>query len=692
MLTLQSPCLALKGVGPALNAQLAKIAVQTVQDVLFHLPLRYQDRTQLTAIAALQAGDWAVVEGTVQHIEVVQAKRSILVVHLQDGSGLGLSLKFFHFGPWHQKQFAIGSHWRCFGEVKGFGQMLEVLHPDCQRVNPLEPVPSQGHLTPIYPSVAGISQKQWHHLTDQALQCLSTLTLPEILPLDVCHSLALPTIQAALQCLHRPLPDAGVERLLTGDHPAQQRLAFEELLTHQLCMRQLRVKAQDHQAPVFAATPALAKTLLDQLPFSLTQAQWRVSQDIWQDLAVARPMLRLVQGDVGSGKTLVAALACLPVLAGGYQVALMAPTELLAEQHVVNFSTWLTPLGFRVGALLGKHSLKNQQQTVRELAASHIDVLIGTHALFQDYVQFHRLGLVIIDEQHRFGVHQRLSLRNKGLHGEQYPHQLVMTATPIPRTLAMTAYADLDQSLIDELPKGRVAVTTVVMNNARREEMFVKVEHLVGAGQQVYWVCPLIEESEVLQCSAAEKMCVDLQQAMPNLRIALIHGRLKAQQKTQLMEAFKAGEWQVLVATTVIEVGVDVPNASLMVIENAERLGLAQLHQLRGRVGRGAAQSFCVLLYQAPLSSQARERLAVMKHSSDGFVIAERDLQMRGPGDVLGTRQTGLLTWRVADLQRDQALLPLVTQLADRYLAENSQWIPVLAARWLPSHLAYGDV
>lgn len=692
MLTLQSPCLSLKGVGPALNAQLAKMQLETVQDVLFHLPLRYQDRTQVTPIAALQVGDWAVVEGCVQQIEVVQAKRSILVVHVQDNSGQSLSLKFFHFSPWHQKQFATGSHWRCFGEVKGFGHLLEIVHPECQRVNFLEPQAGHGHLTPIYPSVAGVSQKQWHMLTDQALQGLATLHLPEILPSDLCQSLAFPTIQEALQCLHRPLPDAGVERLLIGDHPAQKRLAFEELLAHQLCMRQLRVKAQRHQAPTFTPTPSLSAALTAQLPFCLTQAQWRVSQDIWRDLALPQPMLRLVQGDVGSGKTLVAALACLPVLAGGYQVALMAPTELLAEQHVANFSTWLTPLGFRVGSLLGKHSLTRQQQTLQALAGSNIDVVIGTHALFQDQVQFHRLGLVIIDEQHRFGVHQRLSLRNKGLQGELCPHQLVMTATPIPRTLAMTAYADLDQSIIDELPKGRTAVTTLVLNNARRHEVLSKVEQLVDSGQQVYWVCPLIEESDVLQCSAAEKTHEALQSTLPQLRIALIHGRLKAKEKTELMEAFKAGQWDVLVATTVIEVGVDVPNATLMVIENAERLGLAQLHQLRGRVGRGALVSFCVLLYQAPLSAMARARMAAMKESTDGFVIAERDLQMRGPGDVLGTRQTGLLIWRVADLQRDQALLPWVTRIADRYLADSSESIPVLLTRWLSSQMTYGDV
>ncbi len=694
-LVLQSACLALKGVGPALAESLAKLNLHTLQDLLFHLPIRYQDRSRISPINTLLAGDVAVVIGTVQRVELLRGKRTLFAVILEDDSGFTLSIKFFHFNPSLEKQFSVGSTWRCFGEVKGAGRFLEMIHPDYQRVTGAMPItaPQAAHLTPIYPSTTGISQRQWLALTEQVLQLIeSPGVLPELLPEPICQRLGFPKLEAALHLIHRPPVGIAIEALIDGHHPATQRLVFEELLAHQLSLKCLRKQAQAYQALSFKDTTRFASPILAALPFRLTHAQVRVTHEIWADLAKTVPMLRLVQGDVGSGKTIIAALAAAPVLAAGFQVAVMAPTELLSEQHYGNFQQWFEPLKLDVGSLLGKHTAKKQQETLEALADGSIDVIVGTHALFQERVLFKRLGLVIIDEQHRFGVHQRLSLRNKGIDTAIHPHQLIMTATPIPRTLAMTAYADLDHSVIDELPPGRTPVVTLVLNNTRRAEVFVKVAQLVSLGQQVYWVCPLILESEVLECQAAESMLTEIQAALPTLQCALIHGRLKGAEKSQIMAAFKAGTIQILVATTVIEVGVDVPNASLMVIENAERLGLSQLHQLRGRVGRGATHSFCLLLYQAPLSQLAKSRLAVMKESTDGFVVAERDLALRGPGDVLGTRQTGLLTWRIADLQRDSALLPEVESLANACLAHYPDVIKPLIDRWLGEQVQYGRV
>lgn len=687
VLTLQSPCDGLKGVGEALAKRLAKMGLHTLHDVLWHLPFRYQDRTQVTPLARLSSGETVMIEAVVQSVNVVRGKRLMLTVQLQDASGGSLRLKFFHFKPWLQQKFVDGSLWHCFGEVKLGPQGWEMLHPECQ-AGAVAQGQSQ-HLTPIYPSTLGITQRHWWHLTEQALTVLNHTVVPEVLPLDVCQSRHFPDFRTAVMDLHRP---AATE---TFDSPrlqkARQRLAFEELLAQQLSLKRLRQQVQTHQACAFPENPSLRQQFLQQLAFQLTPAQERVIQDIYHDLAKTYPMLRLVQGDVGSGKTVVAAVAALPVLAQACQVAVMAPTELLAEQHYANFQRWFAPLGFKVGLLLGKHSAKSQRDICQQLALGQIDVIIGTHSLFQQQVQFAKLALVIIDEQHRFGVQQRLQLRNKGLSDGRCPHQLIMTATPIPRTLAMTAYADLDHSRIDQLPPGRLPVQTLVVANQRRAEIVQRIDHLAALGQQVYWVCPLIEESEVLQCQAAETVYQQLQQALPQRRFALLHGRVKATQKEQVMHAFQQRQYDVLVATTVIEVGVDIPNATLMVIENAERLGLAQLHQLRGRVGRGGSASFCVLLYQAPLSKLAQARLTVMKQSTDGFVIAEQDLLLRGPGEVLGTRQTGLLTWQVADMERDAALLPEVEALAHRCLSQQLK-MDELLQRWLPDQSHYSQV
>jgi len=671
----------LKGVG-AKNAELLhKLGIQSVQDLLFHLPLRYEDRTRFYPIASLIPGQHVTVQGEVMSSDVVFGKRRSWLVSLRDGSGM-LTLRFFHFSAAQKNAVTVGTVLRCYGEVKRGSRGVEMMHPEYKVQK--EDVDSQvaETLTPVYPSTEGLKQASWRNLTEQALACLQrsapTEYLAPVLGADAW------SLQDALLYLHRPPPDASLNLLEQGQHPAQQRLIFEELVAQQLSMLQLRQHSQAQPARSFQPKSKLQQQLLAQLPFAPTAAQQRVVAEIRADLAKNQPMLRLVQGDVGSGKTLVAALAALTVLGHQAQVALMAPTELLAEQHAATFRRWLEPLGFQVAWLSGKSSTKQKKQQLDLVSSGAALMVIGTHALFQQHVEFATLALVIIDEQHRFGVHQRLELREKGANTGYYPHQLVMTATPIPRTLAMTAYADLDTSVIDELPPGRTPVTTVAIPDSRRSEVTQRVLQAVQQeGRQAYWVCTLIEESEQLQCQAAEITAVELAEALPELRIGLVHGRLKPAEKQQVMSAFKQGDLDLLVATTVIEVGVDVPNASLMIIENPERLGLAQLHQLRGRVGRGSTVSHCVLLYHAPLSATAQARLAVLRESNDGFVIAQKDLEIRGPGELLGTRQTGQVSYRIADLSRDSHLLPVAQQAAQLLFSKHPASVAPLVRRWL---------
>lgn len=685
------PVTQLRGVGSQKAGRLAKLGIHTVQDLLFHLPLRYQDRTRIIPIRQLRAGDSAVIEVTIMLAQVQMAKRRSLMVQVADDTG-NLWLRFFYFSAMQRTQLQSGTQLRCFGEVRRGLHHLELVHPEYQVVTTDQPIDANKSLTPIYPTTEGLHQLSWRHLTDQALAQLDQqMPLPELLPDAVLQQLQLPPLPEAVRFLHRPPPESAPHTWTDQPPPAQQRLAFEELLAHQLSLRQLRARQQTRSAPCVASDlQQLATRLSANLPFQLTSAQARVVAEIRTDMAAPHPMLRLVQGDVGSGKTIVAALAAVAVIDAGYQVAMMAPTELLAEQHRHNISAWFKPLHLQVGWLSGRHKGKKRQQVLQMLAQGELSILVGTHALFQQDVQFARLGLVIVDEQHRFGVHQRLTLRNKG--GDLQPHQLIMTATPIPRTLAMTAYADLDLSVIDQLPPGRQPVQTVVLSAQRREQVIQRLGAHCQQGHQAYWVCTLIEESEVLQCETAEASLASLQQALPELRIGLVHGRLSASEKEQTMQSFKAAELDVLVATTVIEVGVDVPQATLMVIDNAERLGLAQLHQLRGRVGRGAAASFCVLLYQPPLSALARERLAVMRATSDGFVVAQKDLELRGPGEVLGTRQTGEVQFRIANLLRDQALVPLAQSVADELLQAHPKVVPTLISRWLGDKTRYSTV
>ena len=692
---MSAPVTGLKGVGPRLAARLERLGIFSAQDVLFHLPLRYQDRTRVVPIGALSVGDEAVIEGEVQLTELRYGKRPTLLSRISDGTG-SLTLRFFHFNAKQRDALQRGVRLRCYGEVRTGPVTLEMVHPEYR---PLLAAEDEGAaqmeetLTPIYPTTEGLHQLSLRNLTTQALARLSTDEgVEEWLPASLLSSFRLPGLAAALRYVHRPPVGAPVDLLLAGRHPAQQRLAFEELLAHHLSLRQLRERVQRHRAPALHPPGDLFSALQAALPFQLTAAQQRVIAEIRADLARAHPMQRLVQGDVGSGKTLVAAAAVLAAVEAGYQAAVMAPTELLAEQHLRNFSAWLMPLGLTIESLAGKSKTKARAAAVARLACGETQVAIGTHALFQDEVRFKKLGLVVIDEQHRFGVHQRLALWEKGNRGGEYPHQLIMTATPIPRTLAMTAYADLDVSVIDELPPGRQPVETVVLPGGRRDEVVQRVLAACRAGRQAYWVCTLIEESEALQCQAAEDTAVQLSAALPELRVALVHGRMKGADKEAVMAAFKAGEVDVLVATTVIEVGVDVPNASLMVIENAERLGLAQLHQLRGRVGRGTQKSACVLMYQPPLSRQGRARLASLRETSDGFEIARRDLEIRGPGEVLGTRQSGLLQLKIADLSRDQDLIPKVDAAARQLLRDYPAHAAPLIRRWLGEAARFGDV
>ena len=686
----QRPVTALKGVGAALAERLRVLGVEQVQDLLFVLPLRYEDRTRVTPIGALLAGQRAVVEGEVQLTEVAYRGRRQLLCRISDSSGF-LTLRFFYFSGAQQQGLQRGTRVRCFGEVRRGPLGLEIVHPEYKRLFG-EQVAVDEALTPIYPMTEGVTQGRLRMLINQALSEVDGAVVRDWLPPSILAPLNFPGLREALTLMHRPPHDAAAEDLLAGKHPAQRRLAFEELLAHHLSLKLIKEQAQFEATRPLEDPQQLAARFLKVLPYSLTHAQQRVLAEIDSDLCRDRAMVRLVQGDVGCGKTVVAAAAAARAVGSGFQAVLMAPTELLAEQHWRSFDAWFRPLGITVVLITGSLPARTRRSAIEALANGAISIAIGTQAWFQEGVAFDDLALVIVDEQHRFGVQQRLQLTNKGRGAGEHPHQLIMTATPIPRTLAMTAYADLDVSVIDELPPGRTPVRTVVAAETRREEVVARIHAACREGRQSYWVCPLIEESEELHYQAAEETAAALAEALPELTVGLVHGRMPSRKKDAVMLAFKAGKIQLLVATTVIEVGVDVPNATLMVIENAERMGLAQLHQLRGRVGRGAHESSCVLLYRAPLSQLARQRLNAIRDSSDGFEIARRDLELRGPGELLGTLQTGLATLRVADLSRDADLLPTVHKAADLMLRDYRDRIAPLSARWIGAGERYGRV
>ncbi|HXB18732.1 MAG TPA: ATP-dependent DNA helicase RecG [Steroidobacteraceae bacterium] len=683
------PVTALRGVAAALAARLERLGVTSVADLLFLLPLRYEDRTRVSAIGALTPGARATVEGEVQLTEVAYRRRRQLLTRISDGSGF-LTLRFFYFSASQQQGLVRGTRLRAFGEVRRGPLGLEMVHPEYRRLA-AQAAPLEETLTPVYPLTEGVPQGRMRALIGQALESEAHSDLADLIPPHSGLPPGLPTLKQALAYLHRPPREAELAVLAAGRHPAQRRLAFEELLAHHLALRVRRRALKSELAFSLEDAGGLARRLIAALPFALTRAQARARADVEADLAAAVPMVRLLQGDVGCGKTVIAAAAAACAAGSGHQAALMAPTELLAEQHWRNFQEWFRPLGIPVALLSGAQAARTRRSALEGLATGEIRVVVGTHALFQEGIEFAGLALVIVDEQHRFGVQQRLRLAEKGQGAGRVPHQLIMTATPIPRTLAMTAYADLDISVIDELPPGRTPVQTVVLPEERRAEVVARIVGACHAGRQVYWVCPLIEESEELRAQAAEETAAALAQALPGVRVGLVHGRMPPGPRDEAMLAFKSGRIQLLVATTVIEVGVDVPNATLMVIENAERMGLAQLHQLRGRVGRGLEASSCVLLYRAPLSEPARARLKAIRATSDGFEIARRDLELRGPGELLGTRQTGLAQLRVADLTRDADLLPKV-QAAAALLESSPHAMAALAARWIGSGERYGRV
>ena len=693
----ETPLGVLPGVGPKVREKLAARGLSTLQDLWLQLPRQYEDRTRITPIRALQPGMAAQVEGVVEAVERGFRYRPVLRVAIGDESRATLVLRFFHFRAAQVAQFAPGARVRAYGTPRAGQHGLEIVHPSYRVLDVDEGLGEA--LDPVYPAIEGIGPVSLRRLIGLALDRLPGNEALELLPADLLAPLGLPTLREALLAVHRPPRDVDVGALLAGTHPAQRRLALEELLAHHLGLRRQRIALQRHRATPLDGPGALAARLQASLPFALTGAQQRVFAQVRADLARPQPMLRLVQGDVGSGKTVVAALAAMLAVEQGRQAALMAPTELLATQHLANLRAWLEPLGIRIAWLAGKVTGRARTEALAQVADGRAQVVVGTHALMQEGVAFADLALAIVDEQHRFGVHQRLALRDKGQSVGTVPHQLVMTATPIPRTLAMTAYADLDVSVIDELPPGRTPVQTAALGAGRRPELIERIRTACAEGRQAYWVCTLIDDPDddapggtragKIEAQAAQSTHQALVEALPGLRVGLVHGRMKAKDKDATMRAFKDGALDVLVATTVIEVGVDVANASLMVIENAERLGLSQLHQLRGRVGRGSAASSCVLLYQPPLSAAARQRLEILRQTHDGFVIAEKDLELRGPGELLGTRQTGLAAFRLADLARDAGLLPHVRTVADRLLDESPAIADALILRWVGGAARY---
>lgn len=674
----------LKGVGPKVAEKLAKLGATDTYDLLFHLPKSYQDRTRITAIKHLRIGQSSLVQGEISGVRVqITPRGRRMMARLSDETGQ-ITLRFFHFSNAQQTSLKSVEVIRAFGEVRIGPNGLEMVHPEYDLVREGEVLPLYDRLTSLYPTTEGLHQITLRKLIQQALAWMKTYQLTfELLPEEILTQFQFPTLVDALLLIHEPTPEVSLEALLTGQHPAQQRLAFEELLAHQLSLMQLKAKQEEEPAWPLLEGQTPREELLAALPFELTGAQQRVIAECDADLEKPAAMTRLLQGDVGSGKTLVAAMVALKAIASGYQVALMAPTEILAEQHYQNFKSWFDALKIPTALLVSKLKTSEKRACLEALAAGDIKMLVGTHALFQDQVSFHSLALVIVDEQHRFGVEQRLELLKKGEHQGRVPHQLIMTATPIPRTLAMVAYADLAQSIIDELPPGRTPVETVAVAEDKRDKVIERIAKAVAEGRQVYWVCTLIEESEALQCQAAEDTLLYLQNKLPDYKIGLVHGRNKPAEKEATMAAFQENRLQVLVATTVIEVGVDVPNASLMVIENPERLGLSQLHQLRGRVGRGTAKSYCVLMYKSPLSEHARKRLSIMRQTTNGFVIAEEDLALRGPGEVLGRKQTGMVNFRIADLYRDRELIPKVQEAAQDFITRCPEKVDALINRWL---------
>ncbi len=679
----------IQAISKPLLANLQKLGLRTTQQLLLHLPVRYQDETKITLIRDLHLGEASLVQGEIVHAEVSYRPRKALIARLDDGSGQ-LTIRLLNFYPSQIATLKVGAHLRLFGEVRHGFFGYEMVHPTMKKVDADDALAEK--LTPIYPTIAGLTQGQLRKAIKWAFDhARSNDELGETLPVSVYQQHQFPNFYSSLIHLHAPAPSENLAALEDKSAPAWQRLAYDELLAQQLSMRQHYVKRYAERAPQFAPSKKLVSQLIKSLPFQLTAPQQKAAIEIQQDLNQPYPMQRLLQGDVGGGKTIVACMAALQCIEQGYQVAMMAPTEILVEQHFRKMTDWLAPLGIEIAWLTGSQTKKTREESLMKIVTGQALLAVGTHALFQEDVHFKHLGLAIIDEQHRFGVQQRLALRQKSHshQNSQHCHQLMMSATPIPRTLSMSYYADLDVSIIDALPPGRTPIITKLVSEKRREEILARVRAACQLGQQAYWVCPLIEESEALQLVTANETYATIQAAFPELTVGLLHGRMKPAEKQAVMEKFSVGATQLLVATTVIEVGVDVPNASLMIIEHAERMGLSQLHQLRGRVGRGAAKSTCILLYQHPLSEVARTRLKVIYESTDGFAIAEADLQIRGPGEFLGVRQSGVPMLKIADLQRDAHLLESAKKQADQLLKENSAAVARHLNRWMANGSDY---
>ena len=688
-----TPVTELQGVGTAAAEKLKRLGIRHIEDLLFHLPLRYQDRTRVHPIGSLTLGCEVLVEGAVERTRVLYRRRRMMLVDLSDGTG-ALLLRFFHFSAAQQNSLRNGVRIRCFGEARKGPSGVEMVHPEYQFVNTRRTTSLNESYTPIYPATEGLQQYSLRKFSDLALKWLATPgnQLEELLPRDILEQEQAISLRDAIRYIHRPPADADIELLQAGEHPAQKRLAFEEMLAHSLSLKRMRADSRRQTARVLKNKGALFAQLEQNLPFELTAAQRKVITDIRADVRQSAPMMRLVQGDVGSGKTLVGIAAMLEAVEAGCQAAMMAPTEILAEQHYSNLRNWFDPFEISIGMILGKQKVRERRIAMRQTRIGETSIVVGTHALFQEQVEFARLALIVVDEQHRFGVHQRLALKQKGEDGSFQPHQLIMTATPIPRSLAMTMYADLDYSVIDEMPPGRLPVKTFALQDSRRDELIERVRETCATNGRAYWVCPLIEKSETLHYETAEAVFELLKRKMPEIRIRLIHGRMKPEEKEKAIRLFKQGDVRLLVATTVIEVGIDIPDANLIVIENAERFGLAQLHQLRGRVGRDGRQAACALLYHSPLSSNARRRLKVIRSTCDGFKIAREDMRIRGPGEILGTRQTGEMQFRIADLTRDAKQLERVVKTSEKMLEDNPRTCDRLIGRWLGEFARYAEV
>ena len=678
MPSISDPIISIKGLGKKTSDRLNQLGIHTLEHLVFHLPTRYQDKTSITPLSDARINDEILIEATIDRIEVIPSRQRQLLCYLSDQQNHRILLRFFHFTQYQKQALIRGESMQCFGEIKIGRKGLEMHHPEYRITSQNQRPLLEQNLSPIYPLCSGISQNKMKQWINYSLEVLKISQLDDYFEKITQHSM--PSLKSSLMLLHHPEKNEDLSKIETFKHISQQRLIIEELATHQLSLLKTKKARKGKKTNAFILKNTLSDKLLDSLDFKLTNAQSSCIKEINDDLASSEPMLRLLQGDVGSGKTIVAVFALIQAVENNFQAAIMAPTEILARQHLQNFTHYLESLDIQIAYLSGSQNTQERREQLSLIESGEAKVVIGTHALFQESVSFKDLSLVIIDEQHKFGVHQRLSLTKKA---QTTPHQLVMTATPIPRSLTMSAYADLDTSVIDELPPGRQAVETIALSNARREELITKIRKISDEGRQIYWVCTLIEESEALRAESAEKTFTYLKDHLEELTVVMIHGKLSKVEKESIMKDFENGLINLLVATTVIEVGVNVPNASLMIVENAERLGLAQLHQLRGRVGRGSEKSICILMYQSPLSDNARERLDILRQSNDGFMIAQKDLELRGPGEILGTQQTGIASMKIANIIRDAYLLKEAGYYSSKMLEASLESQNALINRWI---------